>query len=68
MATGWSSGSDLGTHARNRVGACHLLRRCNDLIFKIRLYHPNSLLNFDPALFYRGSLAFREASLTLPVA
>jgi hypothetical protein len=49
---------------QNRVGACHLLCRCNDRVFKIRLYRPCSLFDLDFALFDCGNVAFRQPNLT----
>ena len=65
LATGRSSAPDPGGHARNRVGTRHLLCRCNDRVFQIRLYRPHHLFNLHFALFDCGSVAFGEASLTL---
>ena len=65
MATGRSSTPDLGGHARNRVGARHMLCRCNDRDFQIRLHRPDRLFEPDLTLFDGGSVAFSEASLTL---
>ena len=65
MAVGQSSGPGLGADAWNRLGARHLLCRCNHPVFQILVYRAYRPFNLDSALFHCCGMAFDEAGRTL---